>query len=82
MSWFSYSIKKKNASVCRRILVETNGNPTPTVKACERWFERLKKDDGHFDVIDKERENRSKKFEDDEQSLLDKADTQIQQMMA
>ena len=52
-----------------------------TVKTCERWFQRFKSDD--FNVIDKERENQPKKFEDDElQALLDEDNTQTQQMMA
>ena len=47
----------------------------------ECWFQRFKS--GDFNVIDKERENRQKKFENDElQALLDEDDIQTQQMMA
>lgn len=53
----------------------------PSIKTCERRFERFKR--GDFDVTDKKRENRPKKFEDVElQSLLDEDNTQTQQMMA
>ena len=72
-------IQNKTASACYRILVVTYGDLTPTVKICERCFNRFKK--GDFDVIETERENQSRKFEDDE-SLLDKDDTQTQKMMA
>lgn len=62
--------QKKKASECHRILVETYGDLAPTVKTCERWFQSFKR--GDFDVTDKKRENRPKKFEDVElQSLLD-----------
>ena len=73
--------QNKKASESHRILLETYGNLAPTVKTCERWFQRFKS--GDFNVIDKERENRPKKFEDDElQALLDEDDAQTQQMMA
>lgn len=73
--------QKKKASECHRILVETYGDLAPTVKTCERWFQSFKR--GDFDVTDKKRENRPKKFEDVElQSLLDEDNTQTQQMMA
>ena len=58
----------------------TYGDLAPTVKTCERWFQRFKS--GDFNVIDKEHENRPKKFEDGElQALLDEDDTQTQQMI-
>ena len=50
--------QKKTASESHRILVETYGDLAPTVQTCERWFHRFKSSD--FNVIDKERENRSK----------------------
>ena len=73
--------QKKKASESHRILVEPDGDLAPTGKNCERWFQRFKSRD--FNIIDKERENRPKKFEDHElQALLDEDDTQTQQMMA
>ena len=73
--------QKKKASESHRIFVETYGDLAPTVKTCERSFQSFKS--GDFNVIGKERENRPKKFEDDElQALLDWDDTQTQQMMA
>lgn len=52
-----------------------------TVKTCECWFQCLRS--GDFNLIDKERKNRSKKFEDEElPALLDEDDTQTHQMTA
>lgn len=72
--------QKKKAAEAHRILVETYSADTLSVDTCERWFKRFRSD---FDVSDKERENRPKKFEDIElQTLLDEDATQTQKMLA
>lgn len=73
--------QKKKAAEAHRILVETYGVHTLSADTCERWFKRFRS--GDFDVSDKERENRPKKFEDTElQALLDEDATQTQEMLA
>ena len=55
------------------MLVEAFGEQVPTVKTCERWFQRFKS--GDFDVDDKECGKPPKRYEDAElQALLDEDD--------
>ena len=63
------------------MLVEAFGEQVPTVKTCERWFQRFKS--GDFDVDDKEHGKPPKRFEDAElQALLDEDDAQTQKQLA
>nr|AAC16610.1 transposase [Drosophila simulans]AAC16611.1 transposase [Drosophila simulans]AAC16615.1 transposase [Drosophila simulans] len=72
---------KKTAAESHRMLVEAFGEQVPTVKTCERWFQRFKS--GDFDVDDKEHGKPPKRYEDAElQALLDEDDAQTQKQLA
>ena len=63
------------------MLVEAFDEQIPTVKTCERWFQRFKS--GVFYVDDKEHGKPPKKYEDaDLQALLDEDDAQTQKQLA
>lgn len=63
------------------MLVEAFSEQVPTVKTCERWFQRFKS--GDFDVDDKEHGKPPKRYEDAElQALLDEDDAQTQKQLA
>ena len=63
------------------MLVEAFGEQVPTVKTCERWFQRFKS--AVFDVVDKEHGKPPKRYEDAElQALLDEDDAQTQKQLA
>ena len=55
---------EKSAAGSHRLLVEADGNHTPTVQIVENWFRRFKS--GDFDLGDKENPEQPKKFEDTE----------------
>jgi len=52
---------KKSSAESHRMLVEAYGDSALSETMCRDWFRRFK--DGNFDLSDKKRENRSKKFE-------------------
>ncbi len=65
-----YFLLKKSAAETNRLLVEVYGEHAPSKTTCKEWFQRFKV--GDFDVRDKEREGRPRKFEDTElEELLD-----------
>lgn len=72
---------KKSAAESHRMLFEAYGDSALSETTCRDWFRRFK--DGNFDLSDKDRENRPRKFQDEElQALLDADNTQTQQMLA
>lgn len=72
---------KKSAAEAHRILVEVYGDHAPSNTTCKEWFVRFKS--GDFDVEDKERSGRPKKFEDDElEALLDEDPCQTLEELA
>jgi len=72
---------KKSAAESHRLLLETYGDYTPSIKTCEYWFRRFKS--GNFDTEDKERPGQPKKFEDkDLEALLDEDPCQTQEELA
>lgn len=52
----------KSAVESHRMLVKAYGNDALSQTTCKDWFRRFK--NGNFDLSDKKRENRPKKFED------------------
>lgn len=69
------------AADAHRLLVDVYGAAAPTDKSCRSWFRRFK--DGDFNVEDKERSGRPKKFQDAELGeLLDQDPTQLQEELA
>lgn len=71
---------KKSAAESHRMLVEAYGDNALSEAQCRVWFQHFKS--GNFDVTDKKRENRPKKFEDAElQALLDQDDTLSQKIL-
>lgn len=76
-----YFILKKKAAQAHRILVEVYGEYAPSERTCQKWFGRFK--DGDFDVEDRERPGRPKKFEDKElEALLNEDPNQTTQQLA
>ena len=72
---------KKRAAESHRLLSETYGDHTPSIKMCEYWFRRFKS--GDFDTEDKERPDQPKKIEDEEfEKLLDEDPCQTQDELA
>lgn len=69
---------KKSAIETHRLLLETYGDYTSSIKTCEYWFRRFKS--GDFETVDKERDGRPQKFEDAELvALLDEDSCQTQE---
>jgi len=63
------------------MLVEAYGDNALSETTCRDWFRRF--NDDNFDLSDKKRENRPRKFEDCQlQALLDEDDTQSQKILA
>lgn len=56
--------QKKSAAQSQRLLVEIYGELAPNISTCQYWFRRFKK--GDFNVQDKERSGRPKKFVDEQ----------------
>lgn len=72
---------KKSAAESHRLLSDTYGDYTPSIKTCEYWFRRFKS--GDFDTIDKDRPGQVKKFEDEElEALLAEDSCQTQEELA
>ena len=72
---------KKSAAESQRMLVEAYGDSALSETTCRDWFRRFK--DGNFDLRDKKRKNRPRKFEDHQlQALLDEDDTHLRKMFA
>lgn len=64
---YFYKIKK-NAAESHRLLVNAYGDHALSEASCRKWFQRFQS--GDFDVTDKERSGRPKKFEDEELETL------------
>lgn len=76
-----YFNQKKKAVECHKLLSETYGEHSPSLKTCETWFRQFKS--GDYDVNDKKRSGGPKKYEDTElQALLDEDPTQTQKQLA
>jgi [histone H3]-lysine36 N-dimethyltransferase SETMAR len=76
-----YFFLKKSAAESCRLLSETYGEHSPSIKTCEYWFRRFKTND--FDVSDKERSGAPKKNSDAElEALLDEDPCQTQTELA
>lgn len=72
---------KKSAADAHRMLVEVYGESAPSDKSCRGWYQRFK--NGDFDVGDKERTGRPKKFKDAElKSLIDENPNQTVKQLA
>ena len=72
---------KKSAAESHRLLSETYGDYTPSIKTCEYWFRRFKS--GDFDTKNKERPSLLKKIEDKElETLRDEDSCQMQDELA
>lgn len=70
-----------SAAVTYRHMLATYGNRSVSHTTCRQWFRRFR--EGNFDLKDKLRENRPKKFENHQlQTLLDDDDTQSQTALA
>ena len=71
---------KKSAAEGHRLLCEAYGKHAPSIKKCEYWFRYFKS--GHFDISDKECEERPVKFENAElEALLDQNSCQTQEKL-
>ena len=65
-----YFNQKKTAAESHRLLMETYPDHCPTERTCQMWFKKFH--EGDFNVEDKQRENRPKKFTDEAlEALLD-----------
>lgn len=72
---------KKSAAESHRLLSETYGDYTPSVKTCESWFRRFK--NGDYDIEDKERTGQPKKFTDEDlEALIDENPCQTTEELA
>lgn len=74
-------LMKKTAAESYRILVEVYGEYAPAENTCRKRFRRFKA--GDFDVDDKERSGRPKKFDDKElEALLEEDPNQTHEQLA
>lgn len=72
---------KRTAAESHRLLVETYEKHSLSKTQCFEWFHRFKNDD--FDINDKDRSGRSKKFDDEElKTLLSQDSCQTQEQIA
>lgn len=63
-----YFFLKKNAAESHRLLQEAYEEHAPSISTCKYWFRRFKS--GDFDVENKERPSRPKRFADEELGAL------------
>lgn len=76
-----YFNQKKTAAESHRLLMETYPDHCPTERTCQMWFKKFH--EGDFNVEDKQRENRPKKFTDEAlEALLDEDQCQTQTELA
>lgn len=76
-----YFNMKKSIFRCSGILESTYGDPAPSERTCCTWFKRFKS--GNFNLEDKDRIRRPKKFQDEElHMLLIEDSTQTQEELA
>lgn len=71
---------KKSATEAHRLLAKTYGESAPSETICRNWFRQFKS--GDCDVHDKQRPDQSKKFEDEQQALLEENPAQILKELA
>lgn len=72
---------KRTAAAAHRLLVECYGQHALSRTQCAEWFQRFK--NGDFDVGDKERTGKPKKFDDQElKTLLDDESCHTQEELA
>jgi len=72
---------KKSATEAHSLLVEAYDDAALSERSCREWFQKFK--NGEFDVEDKERNGKSKVYEDAElETLLDEDSYQTQKELA